>query len=93
MGCGCSTVVEHSPYNLDAVGTNPAGCLAFFFFFYLVLLSFTCRSSLNKSLKEVHLYLCVVKAIKQKLFSLVQNRLKKLRLSKKRTPNKKKMLP
>ena len=49
MGSGCSSVVEHTPRNLEVVGLNPAGNWAFFFFFYLFLLSF------NRSLKEVHL--------------------------------------
>ena len=36
LGCGCSTASEHTPRNLEVMGLNPAGCLAFFTF----LLSF-----------------------------------------------------
>ena len=32
-GSGCSKVVEHMPLEQKLVGSNPAGCLAFFFFF------------------------------------------------------------
>ena len=55
----CSTAVEHSPHYLEVVGLNPAGCCLCLF-----LLSFTSGVSCIRSLKEVHLYLCVVNAIK-----------------------------
>ena len=45
-GCGCSTVAEHAPQNLEVVGLNPDRCWTFFFFFYLFLLSFTYGVSL-----------------------------------------------
>ena len=33
-GCySCSTAVEHTPQNLEVIGSNPAGCWALFFFF------------------------------------------------------------
>ena len=63
MGRGCSTEVEHMPWNREVVGSNPLGRWAFFYF-YLFLLSFTSALSLIRSLKEVHLLLCVVKARK-----------------------------
>ena len=30
LGCGCSTAVEHMPRNRVIMGSNPAGCWAFF---------------------------------------------------------------
>ena len=60
LGRGCSTVVEYTLHYQEVLGSNPAGCWAFFSFSYLFLLSFTSRVSF----KEVHLQLCVVKAIK-----------------------------
>ena len=29
-GSGCSTAVERTPHNIEVVGSNPAGCWAFF---------------------------------------------------------------
>ena len=55
IGRGCSTVVDCSPFNKEVEGSNPTGTRAFFFFFYLFLLSFTIGVSLIRSLKEVHL--------------------------------------
>ena len=37
MGHGCST--EVAPRNLEVMGSNPAECWAFFFFFFRFLLS------------------------------------------------------
>ena len=58
-GHGCSTVVEHTPCNQDVMGSNPSWCWAILFFFNLFLLSFNSGVSLIRSLKEVHLKLCV----------------------------------
>ena len=33
LGRSCSTAVEHTPQNLDVVGSKPAGCRALFFIF------------------------------------------------------------
>ena len=55
VGFGCRTVLELTPRNEEVVGLNLSGCWAFFFFFYLFLLSWTCRVSLIRSPKEVHL--------------------------------------
>ena len=63
LGHSCSTAVEHISCNQEVVGLNPAVG----FFLLLHLLSFPTLNSgvsLIGSLKEVHLYLCVVKAIK-----------------------------
>ena len=30
MGSGCITAVEHTPHDREVVGSNPAGCWAFF---------------------------------------------------------------
>ena len=57
--------VEHTPWNLEVVGSNPAGCWAFCSSFYLILFSFTSGVSLIKSLKEVQLYLSVAKEIRK----------------------------
>ena len=40
-GRGSSTAVERTPHNQEVVGSNPAGCWAFFFNFHIFLLSFT----------------------------------------------------
>ena len=32
LGSGCSTAVERMPRNREVVGSNPAGCWAFFLF-------------------------------------------------------------
>ena len=71
VGFGCGTAVEHTPRNLDVVGSNPAGCWAFLFL--LLLLSISSLSLptflhhwivLNQvPQKEIHLLLCVLKEI------------------------------
>ena len=53
MVSSCSTVVELTPRNQEGVSSNPAN-----------LLSFICGVFFIWSLEEVHLYLCVAKAIK-----------------------------
>ena len=58
-GRSCSTVVEHT----EVLGSNSTGWWAFFLF-HLFLLPFISEMSLIRSLKEVHLQVCAVKAIK-----------------------------
>ena len=50
MGSGCGTAVEHMPHDIEVVGSNPAGCLAFF---VLYIIS---SASLKRSLMEVQHY-------------------------------------
>ena len=63
LGHGCSTAVVQTPRNLYVVGSNPARYMAFSSSFYLFLLFFTSGVFFIRSLGEVNLYLCVVKAI------------------------------
>ena len=65
LGSDCSTAIEHTPRNLEVVGSNLARCQDIYFFFYLFLLSNTSGVSLIRFLKDEHLKLCVVKEIEK----------------------------
>ena len=52
---GCSIAVEHTPRYREAMGSNPAGCWAFFLFsFFLWITQSISGVSLIRSLTEVH---------------------------------------
>ena len=64
LGCGCSTAVEHTPFNLEVEGSTPIGHISSSCF-DLFFLSFTSAVSLIRSVKEVHIQLCVVQAMEK----------------------------
>ena len=60
QGCGCSAAVQHSPNEFEVEGSIPAGCWAFFYFFFYLFQPQCCSSAGRASFKGpclVQLYL------------------------------------